>query len=79
MIHGLYLYGRHVGLNEPGNGIIKVVIQDTPTEQPNDVVKAWVEQYDVIRNSNGKLVSGMLMLLSSRNLYHFELSYLMME
>ena len=45
MIHGLYLYGRHVGLNEPGNGIIKVVIQDTPTEKPNDVVKAWVKAW----------------------------------
>ena len=48
MIQGLDLHGRHVELNEPGNGIIKVVIQDAPIEMPNYIIKAWVEQYGIV-------------------------------
>ena len=48
MIQGVDLYGRHVELNEPRNGIIKVVIQDAPIEMPNDIIKAWVEQYGIV-------------------------------
>ena len=45
MIQGVDLYGRHIELHEPGNGITKVVIQDAPIEMPNDIIKYWVEQY----------------------------------
>ena len=48
MIQGLNIYGRHVELNEPGNGVIKVVIQDAPIEMPNNTLKAWIEQYGVV-------------------------------
>ena len=48
MIQGLDLYGRHIELHEPGNGITKVVIQDAPIEMPNDIIKSWVEQYGVV-------------------------------
>ena len=43
---GLDLCGRRVGLNEPGNGLRKVAIQDIPIEMPNDDIKARVEQYE---------------------------------
>ena len=48
LIQGLDLYGKHVDLNEPGNGIIKVTIQDAPIEMSNDIIKSWVEQYGIV-------------------------------
>ena len=48
MIQGVDIYGRHVELNEPGNGVVKVVIQDAPLDMPNDVIKAWVSQYGTL-------------------------------
>ena len=44
MIQDLDVYGRHIELHEPGNGITNIVIQDTHFKIPNDIIKAWVEQ-----------------------------------
>ena len=39
LIQGLDLYGKHVDLSESGNGITKAVIQNAPTETPNESIK----------------------------------------
>ena len=48
MIQGLNLCGRHIELNEPGRGVIKVVITGAPLDMPNDVLKTWVESYATV-------------------------------
>ena len=48
MIRGLDIYGRHIDLNEIGQGIIKVVIQDAPMNMPNDVLKDWIAQFGCV-------------------------------
>ena len=45
MIQGLDIYGRHIELHEPGQGIVKVSIEDAPLDMTNDVLKQWVSQY----------------------------------
>ena len=42
MIRGLDIYGRHIELTEPGQGVIKVVIKDAPLHMPNDILKGWL-------------------------------------
>lgn len=48
LIQGLDIYGKHIELNEPGNGVVKVVIQDAPLTMPNDVLKTWVGQFGTV-------------------------------
>ena len=48
MIRGLDIYGRHIELDEPGQGVVKVVIQDAPLDMPNDVIKDWATQFGTV-------------------------------
>ena len=48
IIQGLTLYGRHVELHEPGNGVIKVHIEDAPIDMPNVILKNWISQYATV-------------------------------
>lgn len=64
MIQGLNIYGRHIELHEPGQGLIKVHIEDAPLDMPNDQIKDWILQYGTVvdfRNEhvfiNGKRTS----------------------
>ena len=48
MIRGLDIYGRHIELNEIGQGVMKVVIQDAPLDMPNDILKDWIGQFGCV-------------------------------
>ena len=48
MIQGLDILGRHIELNEPGRGVIKVIITGAPLDMQNDVIKTWLESYATI-------------------------------
>ena len=48
MIRGLDVYGRHIDLNVPGQGMTKIHIQDAPLGIPNDVLKDWVAQFGTV-------------------------------
>ena len=45
---GLDILGRHIELNEPGRGVIKVIITGAPLDMKNDVIKTWLESYATI-------------------------------
>ena len=48
MIRGLDIYGRHIELDEPGQGVLKIVIQDAPLDMPNDIIKDWVAKFGTV-------------------------------
>ena len=48
MIQGLDILGRHIELNEPGRGVIKVIITGAPLDMQNDVIKTLLESYATI-------------------------------
>lgn len=45
MIQGLNIYGRHIELHEPGQGIVKVSMEDAPLDMANEVLKSWLSQF----------------------------------
>ena len=48
MIRGIDIVGRHIELNEPGQGLIKITISDAPLDMDNSVIKDWVAQYGTV-------------------------------
>ena len=48
LIQGLDIYGRHIVLNEPSQGLIKVLIQDAPLGMPNGILQNWISQFGTI-------------------------------
>ena len=57
MIQGLDIYGRHIDLHEPGQGIVKVSIEDAPLDISNEKLKAWVSQYGTVVDFRNEFVT----------------------
>lgn len=48
LIQGLSIYGRHIELHEPGQGLIKITIEDAPLDMSNETLKDWVSGYGTV-------------------------------
>ena len=40
LIHGLEIQGRHISVYEPGNGLLRVTLEDAPIDMSNKIFKA---------------------------------------
>ena len=48
LIRGLDIGSGHIELHEPGQGIIKLTIENVPLDVPNELIKNWATQYGTV-------------------------------